>query len=330
MPDGRSLAAPAAGLLIAATALAALAIAQPHALAALSVVALGPLHVLLALRYLTGRTLPILDGPIGRTLLALVAAMVLIRAITVASPHLGHHLELLGGAALVGFAAWVGLRGTLRYVALGVVAAVTALSFVELPWYWHFLTHGHNVVPLIFLWDWTRRFRPIARLGFVAANLLWVAAIPLLLLFGPLGGHVNPDPPAVVGRIADPAFLVAAASPPGADASMGLRFLAVFAFLQAMHYVLWMLFFQVAGRREVDRLGRSVPAAVGWRFWLIAALTSLAIWATYAIGYNDGRAVYGVLGALNVALEQPIAVWLLLGALPSRLTTAPIATLKAS
>ena len=150
-----------------------LAIAQPHTLAAFSVVALGPLHVLLALRYLTGRTLPILEGPIGRTLLVLVAAMVLIRAITVASPHLGHHLELLGGAALVGFATWVGLRGTLRYVALGIVAAVTALSFVELPWYWHFLTHGHNVVPLIFLWDWTRRFRPTARLGFVAANRLF-------------------------------------------------------------------------------------------------------------------------------------------------------------
>lgn len=51
---------------------------------------------------------------------------------------------------------------------------------------------------------------------------------------------------------------------------------------------------------------------------------SLLIWLVYALGYYDGRAVYGIVGAANVYLEQPIAVWLLLTVLPAGATSGLI------
>lgn len=330
MPNGGSLARPAVGLLAAAVLLAGIAVAQPYALAAFSVVAFGPLHVLLALRYLTGRSWPALAGSTGRTLLVLVLLMVVVRAITVVDGHLGHQLELIGGTGIVAFALWAGLRGGLRYAAIGAVLTLAVVSALELPWYWHLLTHGHNLVPLVFLWDWARRSRPTARLSFVAANLGWLVGIPAVVLAGLADAWLNPAPPGLVTHLTDPAFLVASAAPPGASPALGLRFLAVFGFLQAMHYVLWMVFFQVHGRPEIRRLERAVPVLAGWRFWAVAAAVCAAIWMSYGIGYAQGRAVYGVLGALNVYVEQPIAIWLLLTALPARPTTTLIAPLRVS
>lgn len=327
MRDARHLLAPALFLLAAALVLTALAVAQPFALTGLSVVALGPLHVLLALRYLAGRAWPVLGGGTGRALAGLLLAMVLVRLVTVLSPQLGHHLELIGSALVLGFAVWTGLQPRLRVVGLALVAATTVASLVELPWYWHLLTHGHNLVPLIFLWDWSRRCSRRARFGFVTANLIWAVGIPALILTGTLDPLINRVPPAFVPGAS---FLVESAAPPGADPALGLRFLVAFGFLQAMHYVLWMVFFQVGGRAEIGRLVRGVPAAGGWRFLVIALAVCGGIWATYAVGYLDGRAVYGVLGALNVYLEQPIAVWLLLGALPGGRTTALVGRLRNS
>ena len=327
MPEGGRLARPAAALLAASLLLALLALTQPFALASIGVIVLGPLHVLLAMRYLLGRAWPVLPGRTGRVIVVFLLAMVVARAVTVANSHLGHHLESLGGSAIVGYALWTGLKGRWRFVAVAAAAALATLSFVELPWYWHLLTHGHNIIPLIFLWDWARRAAPKARLGLVAVGLVWTAAIPLAMLAGWFDPLLNGTAPGIVGRLTDPAFLIDSAAPPGADAVTGLRSLAVFAFMQAMHYVLWMVFFQVAGRREIGRLAHSAPFMQGWRFWLLGAAVSGAIWATYAIGYGDGRSLYGVLGALNVYLEQPLAVWLLLTALPARRTTALVSTL---
>lgn len=91
-----------------------------------------------------------------------------------------------------------------------------------------------------------------------------------------------------------------------------------------MHYVLWMVFFQLYGRAEVRRS----PLPAGWRFWALAGGASALVWAAYAAGYYDGRTAYAVLGALNVYLEQPIATWLLLTALPASATTALVGRLR--
>jgi hypothetical protein len=300
------------------------AVQAPFTTAAFSVMLLGPLHVLLAVRYLSGRIAGALPGSTGWLLVAFVAVMALIRAVSSVAPHLGHQLELVGGMAGIGVALMVGLRGRLRWWALAAVAAIAVWSLIELPWYWHLFVHGHNLVPLIFLWDWTRGRPPGQRWGFVGVNLVWLAGVPAAILAGLADPLLNGEPPAIVTGLVDPAALVASASPPGADPALGLRFLAVFAFGQAMHYVLWMVFFQLYGRAEVRRS----PLPAGWRFWALAGGASALVWAAYAAGYYDGRTAYAVLGALNVYLEQPIATWLLLTALPASATTALVGRLR--
>ncbi len=320
----RSLPATAAGLLLAAVLLAAGVLRAPFAVAVFGIMLLGPLHVLLAVRYLSGRVAGAVPAPLGRLLAAFLAAMALVRAVAAVVPHLGHQLELLGSMVLVGSALMLGLRGRTRLLALLAVALVAVLSLVNLPWYAHLLAHGHNLVPLIFLWDWTRGRATRLRLGFVGANLLWLAGIPAAILLGLADPLLNAVPPEAVTSLVDPAAVVAGIAPPDADPLLGMRFLAVFAFLQTMHYLLWMVFFQLLGRDQVRRS----PLPAGWRFWALAAAASVLVWAAYAVSYYDGRAAYSVLGAFNAYLEQPVAAWLLLTALPVSATTALVGRLR--
>lgn len=345
-----SLRRQAAGLLIVAALLAALILSAPFAIAVYSVMLLGPLHVLLAVRYLGGRIAGAIPASTGWLLVILVATMSLVRAVATVAPHLGHRLELLGGMALLAFALALGLRGRMRYLAVLPVVLVAIVSFAELPWYWHLLTHGHNIVPLIFLWDWTRGRSPGHRLAFVGANLVWLIGVPVAILLGLADPLLNNAQPDSVAHLVDPRVLIASVAPPGADPGLGLRFLAIFAFLQAMHYVLWMVFFQLcpSPRSSRSTLGShhqpGVPEArrtrawghtdaqrfplAGWRFWALTAGVTAVIWTAYASSYYNGRAAYGVLGAFNVYLEQPIAVWLLLTALPASATSALVGRLR--
>lgn len=284
---------------------------------------LGPLHVLLAVRYLGGRITGAMPASTGWLLVIFVSAMSLVRAVATVAPQLGHRLELLGGMALVGFALTLGLRGRLRYLGLASMALIAIVSFAELPWYWHLLTHAHNVVPLVFLWDWTRGRAPGQRLAFVGTNLVWLVGVPAVILSGLADPLLSQAQPGAVAHLVDPDILIASVAPPGADTTLGLRFLAIFTFLQAMHYLLWMVFFQTWGRTEVRRF-----PLTGWRFWTLAAGASALIWTAYTSGYYNGRAAYGVLGAFNVYLEQPIAVWLLLTALPASATSALVNRLR--
>ena len=184
MTDARGPVAGCVFLVGSALLLTALAVTQPLALASLAVVVLGPLHVVLATRYILGRSLPALGGSTGGTLALLVAAMVLVRIGAALVPTPGRYVELIGGCGVVGWALWRGLDARRRVLGLAAVVALAAVSLLELPWYWLFLTHGHNVVPLIFLWDWARRLHPGARLAFVGANLVWASAIPAAVLSG--------------------------------------------------------------------------------------------------------------------------------------------------
>ena len=109
MTDARGPVAGCVFLVGSALLLTALAVTQPFALASLAVVALGPLHVVLATRYILGRSLPALGGSTGGTLALLVAAMVLVRIVAALVPTPGRYLELIGGCAVVGWALWKGL-----------------------------------------------------------------------------------------------------------------------------------------------------------------------------------------------------------------------------
>ena len=91
-----------------------LTLRAPFVTATFSVMLLGPLHVLLAVRYLSGRVAGALPGSTGWLLAAFVAVMALTRAVSSVAPHLGHQLELVGGMAGIGAALVVGLGRRLR------------------------------------------------------------------------------------------------------------------------------------------------------------------------------------------------------------------------
>lgn len=319
-----SLTTPGLFLLLAAVALGALAVVAPYEVTAYGVMILGPLHVLLAARYLTGRVAGAVTPRLSAVVAATIVLMIIVRAATLTNAHLGHVLELFASMGVVSFALFVGLRGTWRWVAMVPLVAAVALTFADMPWYWHFFTHAHNVIPMIFLWDYARGSSASKRAGFVLANLVWMIGIPAIILAGVADPLLNAASPAGVANLVDPSMLVAGAAPPGAPAELGIRFLAAFGFMQSMHYVLWMVFFQTFGRQDAQRspFFRGAPA------WIGVGAICVAIWAAYAFGYLEGRAVYSIFGAINVYLEQPIAVWLLLTALPVAATTPLIARLR--
>lgn len=311
-------------MLVAAGLLAVLSLRAPFAVAVFGIVLLGPLHVLLALRYLSGRVAGAVPAATGWLLVAFLSVMALLRAVSAYAPHLGQRLELFGSMALLAFALALGLHGRLRLLALLPLALATALAAAHLPGHSHLVAHAHNLIPLVFLWDWTRGHPALSRCGFMGASLLWAIGIPAAILLGLADPLLNSAPPEILTAIADPTAVLATAAPPEADPVMAIRFLAAFAFGQLMHYLLWMVFFQRWGRAEVAHS----PLPSGWRLWTLGAVVSAAVWAAYAVSYYDGRAAYSVLGAFNAYLEQPVAIWLLLTALPATATSTLVTDLR--
>ena len=105
------------------------------------------------------------------------------------------------------------------------------------------LTHLHNLVPLVFLWEWTRRIpHRGARAAFRLTQVLWIVVLPLVILAGGFD-RIVADGPGIVQRfVGAGSAVVSAATPPALLQTMGIRFLVVFAFMQTMHYVVWVGF----------------------------------------------------------------------------------------
>jgi hypothetical protein len=77
------------------------------------------------------------------------------------------------------------LSGLWRAIGLAVLINAAYASFSFPGYHFVVLTHLHNLVPLIFLWDWARRLGTSpARLAFRLAQALWILLVPLLILLG--------------------------------------------------------------------------------------------------------------------------------------------------
>src|SRR6185312_10833366 len=138
-----------------------------------------------------------------------------------------------------------------------ILAGIVAAAVASLVWpAYHFvvLAHLHNVVPLVFLWEWGRRT------GFRAVQVGWVLVVPALILAGAA------DP--WIGGTDD--RFVAVSAPPGAVGTvMGARFLVVFAFLQTMHYVVWVWFLPRHAPDAVQAFENRVPVLTNRRVWAL-------------------------------------------------------------
>jgi hypothetical protein len=291
--DSPVLNVPVLGISMAAVAALAIALRAPIALTLAGFVLFGALHNLLELRYVLGRFAGLLSGRFLAVLLGLITAIALARLVS------GRYAEiLLGYTVLIVAGAWA-LRG--RWLALGIVMAVlvgaAALSLTYPTHHFVVLTHLHNLVPLAFIWEWARDSRLIR-----AVSAVWVLVIPAGLLIGLGDGLMRLDGPVRFSPAASPLF----------DGQMAARFLAVFAFLQSMHYVVWVWLLPRYAPAATVQFERRMPALKGWRIWAIggfaAAMLGLILWADY----GTGRGIYASLAGYHAYLEFPVLLAMLM------------------
>ena len=191
-------------------------------------------------------------------------------------------------------------------------ALATSLAYSE----YHFVvvTHLHNVLPLVFLWEWVGRgaSTPAVR-TFRALNLTWavgVAAAAAGGAFDGLAGRVALVDWTPAARIVgDVDGYVRAMTPPGGDSVLGGRLLAVFALLQLLHYYVWCRFFPSVGTAEVARFngtmaGLGLPSGrtLTGLALALAALVLLLMWTDF----QRGRSLYGALASYHAYLEYAL------------------------
>jgi hypothetical protein len=301
------------GLLLAAAAALALALRAPLPTTVLGLVAFGVLHNALELRYVTGRFAGVLAGRFLALLVALVSGIVLCRVagLVVGSP--ARYAEIVVGYAVLAVAV-ARLTGWQRSTAMAVLAVAVTASLRWPAYHFVVLAHLHNVVPLVFLWEWARRLPTAAtRAGFRMAQVGWVLVVPALILAGladPWTGKVAPGVAAFAG---DPARVLAVSAPPSTvDSTMGVRFLVVFAFLQAMHYVVWVWFLPRYAPDATAAFERRVPALTGRRVWALGLAGGAVLAVLFVLDYAGGRSVYAALATYHAYLEFPVLLALLL------------------
>ncbi|MGW2254006.1 hypothetical protein ACWCXH_27995 [Kitasatospora sp. NPDC001660] len=299
---------PQAGFVVAVVLALVLALRTPTGLAVLGLAAFGLLHNVLELRYVAGRFAVVLAGPLLRLLLILVTGIVVCRLLPPSA--FSRSAEILLAYGLLAAACWYGLRGRpLLLAGAAVVLAVAAAGSLSFPAY-HFvvLAHLHNVVPLLFLWEWSRRLAR-GRALFLALQFTWVLLVPALLLSGLLDGLLAGAAGGWTAR------LEAAYTPPAWLASnLGLRFLAVFAFLQTMHYVVWVWFLPRYAAEATEGFEARVPALRGARAWALGAAAGGVLAVLFAADYAQGRALYAAVASYHAYLEFPVLLMLVLGA----------------
>ncbi len=310
-------AAPTLWVGFAAIAALGLALRLPVATTVLGLALFGVLHNVLELRYVAGRFDNILTGSFLRLLVALITGVLICRLLppstATRAAEIGLCYSLLGVACI---RAW---RHTPRWLmAAAFILIVAAIASLAFPAY-HFvvLTHLHNLVPLFFLWEWSHGMVR-GRTAFRIANVGWVLVIPALLLVGAFDGLLRTAPAALAGfggvGSFDPGRLAVAYTPPAmATTDIALRFLAVFAFMQTMHYVVWIGVLPRFAPDASARFDQRMPALKGGRAWLLGIGLAAVFGLLFALDYANGKALYAAVASYHAYLEFPVLLALILG-----------------
>ena len=275
----------------------------------------GILHNVLELRYVAGRFETVLTGRFLGLLSALVTGIVLCRLLPMVAWSRPAEI-LLGYLVLAAACVW-GLRRRPR--ALGAALAVTAgaaagsLAFPD--HHFVFLSHLHNVVPLFFLWEWARELRG-GRTTFRVTHAVWVLLIPALIVAGVFDPWLSGDQDGAVAQFAGGGDrLLAAYTPPAwLGTAFALRLLVVFAFMQTMHYVVWVWFMPRHARPATERFERRVTALRGHRAWLLGIAGGVLLGVLFVSDYAGGKTLYGAIASYHAYLEFPVLLALPAGA----------------
>jgi hypothetical protein len=93
---------------------------------------------------------------------------------------------------------------------------------------------------------------------------------------------------------------------------MGMRFLAVFAFMQTMHYVVWVFVLPRYAPEAAARFDARVPGLRGVRPWLLGIGVALVLGVIFALDYAQGKALYAAGASYHAYLEFPVLLALIL------------------
>lgn len=261
----------------------------------------GILHNVLELRYVLGRWRGAFTGPFRVTVLALVTAIALAR---LAGPQ-ARRVEIVAAFAILaaGMAYGARARPVVAAAGLPVTAVAAALAWTHVDLYFVAVTYLHNLVPFVFLWDWSGRRMPRgrARSTFRAVQVGWLVAVPAALLFVVRVPAVAAQAGAV--RFARPvAAHVATVAPPGWRGPEAARLLAVFAFLQVLHYAFWCAFLpRHAGATPSRRAVRQRRAG-----WTAAAAVAVAFAIGYAAVWPSTKMTYTALASYHAYIELAV------------------------
>ncbi|MFN8636257.1 MAG: hypothetical protein U0893_20605 [Chloroflexota bacterium] len=292
----------------------ALALTLPLATAVFGLLLFGVAHNYFELRYVVGRFGGLFEGRLAEAVLTGLTAIVLIRVLPIGA--LARPLEIGAGYALLGIVLTMRVTSWPMLAAgLVVIVMALALSLANPDQHFVAITHLHNVLPLVFLWEWTARAANTRTVkAFRLLHLTWAVALPAAILLGLFGdgGSVSldaGDPTPAAAVVGDVATFVRGLTPPGADSLLGGRLLAVFALLQLMHYYVWCRFFPAVGTVEAARVDRALAGAGlphGRRLTLlmlaVAALTFGLLWADFW----QGRSLYGALAGYHAYVEYAL------------------------
>jgi hypothetical protein len=308
--------APTVWLLLAAVGALALALRLPVATTVLGLVAFGVLHNVLELRYVTGRFDGILAGPFLWLLGVLITGVLVCRLLPVSAVTRGVEIGLCYVVLGVAVVRALAHRRLWMVAALAGLAVAAAVSLTFPAYHFVVLTHLHNLVPLFFLWEWSKGLSGPPRWGFRAANLAWVIGIPALILAGAFDGLLRAAPAGLggLGGVAafEPGRLVASYAPPALAADLGIRFLAVFAFMQTMHYVVWVGVLPRYAPEAAARFDTRVPMLRGGRAWLLGGGLALLLGVVFALDYAQGKTLYAAGATYHAYLEFPVLLALVL------------------
>ncbi len=297
--------------LAAAAALAiVIAVNSPLATTVIGLICFGILHNVLELRYVLGRFGDLLSGGIGVLLVILVSGIAVTRLGGAYFGGWATPAEILLGYAVLGAGAWMSLRGMPRYAALAVILGAAGVSLSHAAYHVVVLAHLHNLVPLVFLWEWSRRLPLPVRRGFRGVQVAWVLVVPSLVLAGFVDRWMNPDPSAVRALVGEGAQLVSAVAWPAAPET-GMRWLVAFAFLQTMHYAVWVWFMPRAAPEATAVFEARWPVASSRLVWAVAIALAAALGALLLADYGQGRTVYSGLATYHAYLEFPVVLVLL-------------------
>jgi len=279
------------------------ALRAPLATTVLGLIGFGVLHNVLELRYVAGRFAGVLSGRLLWLLAVLVTGIVACRLLVLRTPEI-----LLAYGVLAAGVLFAGRAVVSRLAGLaGLGVALTA----SLSWpAYHFvvLAHLHNVVPLVFLWEWSRRLR-VGRTAFRAVQVGWVLAVPALVLAGVFDRLITAGPSTVVAFAGTPAAVAGPVTPPAV--TVGLRFLVVFAFLQTMHYVVWVGFLPRYAPDATAAFEARVPWLRGWRPWVLAGAAAAVLAVLFVSDDAQGRTLYAAFASYHAYLEFPVLLALL-------------------